>query len=99
MNRDRSASETLIKRIEAQGFKAVMLTVDAAVAGKRELDQRAKGDVGTAVSTTCLHRFVLSSTINITDFQAPAGGDKSGKGNLGVAHVSILETPWCRRQR
>ncbi|TDL29519.1 hypothetical protein BD410DRAFT_811129 [Rickenella mellea] len=45
MNRDRSASETLIKRVERTGFKAIMLTVDAAVPGKRERDQRAKGDV------------------------------------------------------
>ncbi|KZT10355.1 uncharacterized protein LAESUDRAFT_644780, partial [Laetiporus sulphureus 93-53] len=42
LNKDRSASEALIKRVEAQGFKAIMLTVDSAVAGKRELDQRAK---------------------------------------------------------
>ncbi|CCM00779.1 uncharacterized protein FIBRA_02821 [Fibroporia radiculosa] len=44
MNKDRSASDVLIKKVESQGFKAIMLTVDAAVPGKRELDQRAKGD-------------------------------------------------------
>lgn len=44
MNRDREASEALIKRVEMEGFKAIMLTVDAAVPGKRELDQRAKGE-------------------------------------------------------
>jgi hypothetical protein len=49
MNKDRSASEKLIRSLESRGFKAIMLTVDAAVAGKRELDQRAKGDVGSAV--------------------------------------------------
>lgn len=44
MNRDRSVSEALIKRVEREGFKAIMLTVDAAVPGKRELDRRTKGD-------------------------------------------------------
>ncbi|KZT70521.1 hypothetical protein DAEQUDRAFT_725456 [Daedalea quercina L-15889] len=44
LNKDRAASEVLIKKIEAQGFKAIMLTVDAAVPGKRELDQRAKDE-------------------------------------------------------
>lgn len=44
MNRDRLASENLIKRLELLGFKALILTVDAAVPGKRERDQRAKGD-------------------------------------------------------
>ena len=45
MNRERSASEALIQRVEREGFTAIMLTVDAAVPGKREKDQRAKGNV------------------------------------------------------
>jgi L-lactate dehydrogenase (cytochrome) len=44
MDKDRSKSEALIKRVEQVGFKAIMLTVDAAVPGKRELDQRTKSD-------------------------------------------------------
>lgn len=44
MNRDRVASEKLLKSLAGEGFKAIFLTVDAAVPGKRELDQRAKGD-------------------------------------------------------
>lgn len=59
MNRDRAASEKLIRSLESRGFSAIMLTVDAAVAGKRELDQRAKGDVGSAV---CLYSHTFSST-------------------------------------
>lgn len=43
MNRDRKASEKLIRSLEQQGFKAIMLTVDAAVPGNREIDRRAKG--------------------------------------------------------
>ena len=33
-----------MRAVEAQGFRAIMVTVDAAVPGKRELDQRAKGE-------------------------------------------------------
>lgn len=43
MNKDRVASEKLIRGLEKDGFKAIMLTVDAAVPGKREMDQRTKG--------------------------------------------------------
>jgi isopentenyl diphosphate isomerase/L-lactate dehydrogenase-like FMN-dependent dehydrogenase len=42
INKDRVASEALVKRAEKAGFKAIMLTVDVPVPGKRELDQRAK---------------------------------------------------------
>lgn len=44
MNVDRAASEILIKQVDREGYKAIILTVDAAVRGKRELDMRAKGD-------------------------------------------------------
>ena len=44
INKDRAASEKLIRGLESDGFSAVMLTVDAAMPGKRELDQRTKGD-------------------------------------------------------
>ncbi|CEH11863.1 cytochrome b2 [Ceraceosorus bombacis] len=45
VNRDRSASEKILTSCEERGVKAVMLTVDAAVMGKRERDMRAKGEV------------------------------------------------------
>ncbi|THH13281.1 hypothetical protein EW146_g6914 [Bondarzewia mesenterica] len=49
VNKDRAASKALVKRITKEGFGALMLTVDAAVPGKREMDQRSKGDfVGPA---------------------------------------------------
>ncbi|EJD01172.1 uncharacterized protein FOMMEDRAFT_135424 [Fomitiporia mediterranea MF3/22] len=56
LNKDRAASEALIKRVDKEGFKAIILTVDAATKGKRELDQRAKGNfsstMGPANSTS-----------------------------------------------
>jgi isopentenyl diphosphate isomerase/L-lactate dehydrogenase-like FMN-dependent dehydrogenase len=44
MNRSRAASEELLRKVEQVGFDAIFLTVDAAVPGKRERDQRVKGD-------------------------------------------------------
>ncbi len=44
MNRDRAATERAIRGLQNEGFYAIMLTVDAAMPGKRELDQRTKGD-------------------------------------------------------
>ena len=44
MNKDRIAAEKLIRSLERDGFSAIMLTVDAAMPGKRELDQRTQGD-------------------------------------------------------
>ena len=44
MNRSREASEAMLHKVEKSGFDVVLLTVDAAVPGKRERDQRLKGD-------------------------------------------------------
>jgi L-lactate dehydrogenase (cytochrome) len=43
LNKDRKASERLIKKVDALGCKAIMFTVDSARSGFRELDVRAKG--------------------------------------------------------
>jgi L-lactate dehydrogenase (cytochrome) len=44
MNRNREASEAMLHKVEESGFDVVLLTVDAAVPGKRERDQRVKGE-------------------------------------------------------
>lgn len=44
VNKDRAASERILKKIEERGCSAVMLTVDAPVMGKRERDMRCKGE-------------------------------------------------------
>ena len=44
VNKDRSASERILKKVEKDGFNAVFLTVDAPVMGKRERDMRCKGE-------------------------------------------------------
>ncbi|EKM59804.1 uncharacterized protein PHACADRAFT_138050 [Phanerochaete carnosa HHB-10118-sp] len=53
MNRDRKAAEQLIRGLEKDGYKAIILTVDAPVPGNREIDRRAKGfTVGPAHGKT-----------------------------------------------
>jgi L-lactate dehydrogenase (cytochrome) len=44
MNRDRTMTEKVVRELQSKGFSAVMLTVDAAMPGKRELDQRTIGE-------------------------------------------------------
>lgn len=44
INKDRSASEQLLAQAERSGIKAVFVTVDAPVPGKREADERVQAD-------------------------------------------------------
>ncbi len=44
MNKDRAVTEKVVRELQSTGFSAIMLTVDAAMPGKRELDQRTTGD-------------------------------------------------------
>lgn len=39
---DRKKSENMVKKVERLGYKAIMLTVDTTILGKRENDMRAK---------------------------------------------------------
>ena len=51
VNKDRAASEKLLKQAERCGMKAVFVTVDQPTPGKREADERAKADA-TALTPT-----------------------------------------------
>lgn len=42
MNKDRGVTEKVVRELQSKGFSAIMLTVDAAMPGKRELDQRTR---------------------------------------------------------
>ncbi|GAA5862666.1 hypothetical protein JCM8547_003506 [Rhodosporidiobolus lusitaniae] len=44
VNQDRAKSEDILKRVKKAGYKAICVTVDAPVAGKRERDERSKLD-------------------------------------------------------
>ncbi|GAA5948097.1 hypothetical protein JCM3765_007108 [Sporobolomyces pararoseus] len=45
VNKDRKKTEEQLKRVAKAGFKAIVVTVDAPVAGKRERDERTKLDL------------------------------------------------------
>ncbi|GAA5978120.1 hypothetical protein JCM5350_007402 [Sporobolomyces pararoseus] len=45
VNKDRKKTEEQLKRVVKAGFKAIVVTVDAPVAGKRERDERTKLDL------------------------------------------------------
>ncbi|GAA5893659.1 FMN-dependent alpha-hydroxy acid dehydrogenase [Sporobolomyces salmoneus] len=48
VNKDRKKTEEQLKRVVKAGFKAIIVTVDAPVAGKRERDERTKLDLDAA---------------------------------------------------
>lgn len=48
VNKDRSKTDAQLLKVKAAGFKAICITVDAPVAGKRERDERSKMDAESA---------------------------------------------------
>lgn len=52
LNKDRKASEALLKKVTDLGAAAVMFTVDAAYRSKRTMDVRAKSVVESPIKTT-----------------------------------------------
>ncbi|KAM0421025.1 hypothetical protein ACHAPT_011096 [Fusarium lateritium] len=49
VNKDRSKSEDLLTRVQALGIKAIFVTIDGPVPGKREADERAKAEEGLSI--------------------------------------------------
>lgn len=54
VNKDRSSSETLLRRVWNEGIRVLIVTVDAPVPGKREADEKVKtsGTVQTPMTGT-----------------------------------------------
>lgn len=48
VDRNRAKTETLLAQINGLGLKAIFVTVDAAVAGKREADERSRAEIEVA---------------------------------------------------
>lgn len=48
VNKDRSKTEDILRRVAKAGYKSVWVTVDAPVAGKRERDERTTMDSESA---------------------------------------------------
>jgi 4-hydroxymandelate oxidase len=72
--RDRGATAALVQRVEAAGCRALMLTVDAPVLGRRERDVR--------------NRFQLPDGLAIANLAADGYGDvpAAADGGSGLAH-------------
>lgn len=51
MNKDRAASEVLLRQAEECGCLSVFVTVDQPTPGKREADERVKADASTMIRT------------------------------------------------
>ena len=49
VNKDRTKSEELLARVRALGIKAIFVTIDAPVAGKREADERTAAEEGLSI--------------------------------------------------
>lgn len=49
VNKDRSKSEELLLRVQKLGIRAIFVTVDSPVPGKREDDERAKAEEGLSI--------------------------------------------------
>ncbi|KAI9761137.1 MAG: hypothetical protein M4579_001184 [Chaenotheca gracillima] len=52
VNKDRAKSEVLLKQVSDLGVRALFVTVDAPVPGKREADERVKADEGLTAPMT-----------------------------------------------
>lgn len=81
LDRNRANSKRILERVEKEGYSAVILTVDSAVPGKRERDQKAKGDFQVNV------RCPLWKKIAHVIRKAPATEGANTNGTLGVAQV------------
>ncbi|GAA6060003.1 hypothetical protein JCM10212_001161 [Sporobolomyces blumeae] len=66
VNRDRQKSEDQLRRVVEAGFKGIVVTVDAPVAGKRERDERSKLDE-EVVSDPNMRKAVSSTSPDAPD--------------------------------
>jgi isopentenyl diphosphate isomerase/L-lactate dehydrogenase-like FMN-dependent dehydrogenase len=55
VNTDNKLNDKIIRNAESMGFEALVVTVDVAVLGKRERDQRNKvSDISSVHKSTCV---------------------------------------------
>ncbi|KAF7592918.1 hypothetical protein BBP40_012239 [Aspergillus hancockii] len=74
INRDRTSSERLLRQAEECWIKAIFLTVDAPVAGKREADERVKADASEVI-----HSAPMTGAQGIGDGRGNAIGRAMGR--------------------
>ncbi len=70
IHRDRSLTETLVRRAEAAGYEALCLTVDAHMLGKRESDRRNQFTLPKTME--------LANLVSMTNLAIPQTSQESG---------------------
>ncbi|KAB8261097.1 FMN-dependent dehydrogenase [Aspergillus pseudonomiae] len=90
INRDRAASEQLLRQVEKSGIKAVFLTVDAPVAGKREADERVGAD-----SSEIIYTAPMTGAQGVGDAKGSALGRTMGR--YIDASFTWEDLKWLRR--
>jgi L-lactate dehydrogenase (cytochrome) len=87
VDKQREKSEQLLKMVEGLGVKAVFVTVDAPVPGKREADERVKADES------------LSTPMSGAKAKNDAKGGALGRimGSYIDSSLSWSDLPWLRR--
>ena len=87
VDKQREKSEKLLKHVEELGVKAVFVTVDAPVPGKREADERVKADES------------LSTPMSGAKAKNDAKGGALGRimGGYIDASLSWADIPWLRK--
>jgi L-lactate dehydrogenase (cytochrome) len=87
VDKQREKSAKLLREVEALGVKAIFVTVDAPVPGKREADERVKADES------------LSTPMSGAKAKNDAKGGALGRimGSYIDASLSWVDIPWLRR--
>ncbi|TAQ91342.1 hypothetical protein B7494_g369 [Chlorociboria aeruginascens] len=87
VDKQREKSEALLRHVEKLGVKAIFVTVDAPVPGKREADERVKADEG------------LSTPMSGATAKNDSKGGALGRimGGFIDASLAWSDIPWLRR--
>ncbi|GAA6052900.1 hypothetical protein JCM3770_004399 [Rhodotorula araucariae] len=98
VNRDRTKSEDILRRVAKAGYKAICVTVDAPVAGKRERDERAKLDDEAATDPN-MQKAVKSTGSGAPDApqDAPSQGIAQALGSYVDPTLRWTDLAWVRR--
>ncbi|POY70468.1 hypothetical protein BMF94_6536 [Rhodotorula taiwanensis] len=88
VNKDRAKSEDILRRVAQAGYKAICVTVDAPVAGKRERDERTKLDDAAAAD--------LSTQASVRRAPPNAPDGPQDKKSQGIAQ-GLGSLPFTRR--
>lgn len=93
VDKDRSKSEALLKNVEELGFKGIFVTVDAAVPGKREADEK----VGFATSISETEAVTSPMTGEVGHSASKGGGIARTMGGFIDSSLNWKDVEWLRK--